>query len=125
MGRIGLGVADMTTKLMVSVAFGGDLGDPEFTYDVERDFCLDPDLAAAELRQAGYEVFLLPDKYAGRLAHPLDDFIEAVAVGTSEPKVIYAIMNEVEAIVSKYGGVCLECGPIGREYVPFAGLFKG
>jgi len=51
----------MTTKLMASVAFGGGLGDPDFTNDIERDFDLDPDIAAAELRQAGYEVYLLPD----------------------------------------------------------------
>ncbi len=68
----------MTTKLMASVAFGGGSGDPDFTNDVERDFDLDPDLAAADLREAGYEVYLLPDKYHPRLAHPLDDFIEAV-----------------------------------------------
>ena len=46
----------MTTRLMASVAFGGGLGDPDFTKSVERDFELDPDLAADELRQAGYEV---------------------------------------------------------------------
>ena len=83
-------VTRMTTKLMASVAFGGGLGDPDFTNDVERDFDLDPDLAAAELRQAGYEVYLLPDKYHPRLAHPLDDFIEAVIVGPNDPKVIDA-----------------------------------
>ena len=114
----------MTTNLMASVAFGGGLGDPDFTNDIERDFDLDPDLAAAELRQAGYEVYLLPDKYHPRLAHPLDDFIEAVIVGPNDPKVIDAIMNEVDAIVGKYCGVCIECGPIGRDYVPFADLFK-
>ena len=85
---------------------------------------LDADLAADELRQAGYEVSLLPDKYGGRLAHPLDNFIEAVTSGPNNPKVIDAIMNEVEAIVGKYGGHCLECSPIGRDYVPFADLFK-
>ena len=100
------------------------MGDPDFTNDVERDFDLDPDLAAAELRQAGYEVYLLPDKYHPRLAHPLDDFIEAVIVGPNDPKVVDAIMNEVDAIVGKYCGVCIECGPIGRDYVPFADLFK-
>jgi hypothetical protein len=114
----------MTTKLMASVAFGGGLGDPDFTNDIERDFDLDPDLAAAELRQAGYEVYLVPDKYHPRLAHPLDDFIEAVIVGPNDPKVIDAIMNEVDAIVGKYGGVRIECGPIGQDYVPFADLFK-
>jgi hypothetical protein len=114
----------MIRKLIASVAFSGGLGDPSFTNDVERDFDLDPDIAADELRQAGYEVSLLPDKYTARLAHPLDNFIEAVIFGPNDPKVIGAIMDEVEAIVRKYGGVCLECGPIGRDYVPFADLFK-
>lgn len=114
----------MTTKLMASVAFGGGLGDPEITKDVERDFELDPDLAAAELRQAGYEVLLLPDRYSPRLAHPLDDFIEAVTVGPDDPKIIDAIMDEVDAIVGKYGGACFECGPIESDHIPFADLFK-
>jgi hypothetical protein len=117
-------VQKMIRKLIASVAFSGGLGDPSFTNDVERDFDLDPDIAADELRQAGYEVSLLPDKYTARLAHPLDNFIEAVIFGPNDPKVIGAIMDEVEAIVRKYGGVCLECGPIGRDYVPFADLFK-
>jgi hypothetical protein len=45
---------------------------------------------------------ILPDKYSGRLVHPLDDFIEAIIVGPNDPKVIDAIINEVEAIVAKY-----------------------
>lgn len=114
----------ITTKLMVSIAFGGGLGDPDFTKKPERICDLNPDLAATELRKAGYKVFLLPDKYACRLVHPLDDFIEAVTMGPDDPKVIYAMMDEVEAMVGKYGGVCIECGPIGRDYVPFADLFK-
>ena len=91
----------MTTRLVATCAFWG--GEPEF--------------AADELRQAGYEVFRLPDRYRGCLAHPLDDFIEAVTVGPDDSKVIYAIMNHVEAIVAKYGGCCDECGPIERDYV--------
>ena len=114
----------VTMNLMASVAFGGGFGDPEFTNDPERHFDLAPDLAAAELRQAGYEVFLLSDKHTTRLAHPLDDFIEAIIPGPDDPEVIEAIANEVEAIVGKYGGLCIECGPIGREYVPFAMLLK-
>jgi hypothetical protein len=117
-------VQKMIGKLIASVAFSGGLADPNFTNDVERDFDLDPDIAADELRQAGYEVFLLPDKYTARLAHPLDYFIEAVIFGPNDPKVIGGIMDEVAAIVGKYGGVCLECGPIARDYVPFADLFK-
>jgi hypothetical protein len=84
----------------------------------------DAALAADELRQAGYEVFLLPDRYSAQLAHPLDDFIEAVIFCPNDPKVINAIMNEVDALVGKYGGVCLECGPIGRDHVPFADVFQ-
>lgn len=38
----------VTTNLMVSVAFGGRLGDPDFTSDIERDLELNPDLAAAK-----------------------------------------------------------------------------
>ena len=109
---------------MASIAFGGALGDPDFTNYIDRDFELDADLAADELRQAGYQVFLLPDKYTAQLAHPLDDFIEAVILGPNNPKVIDAIMDEVDAIVRKYGGVCVECGPIGRNYVPFAEMSK-
>ena len=105
------------------VAFGGGLGDPDFTKD-EPHFDLDADLAADELRQAGYEIYRLPDRYRARLAHPLDNFVEAVVFGPNDPKVIGAIMDEVDAIVGKYGGCCFECGPIGRDYRPFADMFK-
>jgi hypothetical protein len=108
---------------MMTVVFSGDFGDPELTDDTEQ---LDPVLAAAELRQAGYEVFLMPDKYIGRLmAHPLDDILEAVVVGCWDDPIIYAIMCEVNAIVGKYGGECYKCRPIGRDYVPFSDLFEG
>ena len=113
----------MTTKLMASVAFSGESGDPNSTGDAALEGVLDPDLAADELRQAGYEVSLLPDKYGGRLAHPLDDFIEAAILGKNDPKVITAIIDEIDAIVGKYGGLCIECGPIPEDHVPFANLF--
>jgi hypothetical protein len=112
----------MTTKLMASVAFGGASGEPNFTDEANLEAVLDPDLAADELRQAGYEVSLLPDKYGGRLAHPLDDFIEAAILGKNVPKVTTAIMDEIDAIVGQYGGLCIECGPIPEDYVPFANL---
>jgi hypothetical protein len=35
----------MTTKLMASVAFGGGLGDPEYSNDPEREIELDPERA--------------------------------------------------------------------------------
>jgi hypothetical protein len=66
----------------------------------------------------------LPDEYGGHLAHPLDEFIEAVILGKNDPKVITAIVDEVDAIVGKYGGSCSECGPIPESYVPFANLFN-
>ena len=109
---------------MASIAFGGGFGDPEYAHDPEREVELDPERAAAELRQAGYDVFRMPDKYSFQLAHPLDDFIEAVIDGSDDDKVIGAIMKEVDAIVERYGGLCRECGPIGRDYVPFADLTK-
>jgi hypothetical protein len=93
----------VTTKLMVNIAFGGGLGDPEFTNDPGRDFELDPE--RAELRQAGYDVYLTPEKLSPLLAHPLDDFIEALIEAPDDPKVINAIINEVNVIVEKYGGV--------------------
>jgi hypothetical protein len=78
---------------------------------------LDVDAAAAELRQAGYEVLRLPDEYRGRLSHPLDDFIEAHIECADDPEVMIAIMNDVNAIVDKYAGLCLECGRVERDHV--------
>jgi len=61
------------SKLMAFTAFSGECEG------------LDVD-AAAELRRAGYEVFRLPDEYRGRLAHPLDDFIEAHIECADDPR---------------------------------------
>src|SRR5262245_58429974 len=113
----------MITKLVASVAFTGDFGDPEYTNDAERNCELDVDRAADELRQAGYEVTRLPDRFGALLAHPLDDFIEAYIEGADDVEVIHAIMDEVNAIVERYGGLCFECGPIGPDHTPFADLF--
>src|SRR6516162_5182436 len=113
----------MTTKLMANVAFSGDFGDPEWRAAYWPDVELDVDAAADELRKAGYEVYRLPDKYGGRLAHPLDDFLELRIEGVDEYKVMVAIMDEVNAIVSRYGGLCDECGPIEPDRTPFADLF--
>ncbi len=54
----------MTTQLVACVVFSGDFGDPAYTNDPECDIVLDVDLAVAELGQAGYQVFRLPDKWA-------------------------------------------------------------
>jgi hypothetical protein len=107
------------TKIMATVAFSGEFGDPGWTNNPENNIRLDVDAAAAELQRAGYEVIRFPDKYAGRLAHPLDDFIAAVIEGSDDPKVENAIHDEVEAIVCKFGGCCYEWGPIEPGHLQF------
>jgi hypothetical protein len=103
--------ASPTPKLLLTVAFSGDL------------FDLDPDRAADELRQVGYEVSRLPKKYWARLPHPLDDFLEAVIPEPDDPKLVGVLWDEVEAIVSQRGGCCYECGQMEPDHVPFVDLF--
>jgi hypothetical protein len=106
--------------LMAKVAFSGEFGDPEWTTADWPEVELDVDAAADELRKAGYEVYRLPDKYGGRLAHPLDDFLELRIEGVDDDTLMKAIMDEVNAIVDRYGGLCDECGPIEPDRTPFA-----
>jgi hypothetical protein len=80
------------SKLMAFTAFSGECEG------------LDVDAAAAELRRAGYEVFRLPDEYRGRLAHPLDDFIEAHIECADDREVRIAIIKDVHAITRRTGG---------------------
>jgi hypothetical protein len=56
--------------IMGWIAFSGDL-DP------------DPDAAAAALRKAGFSVTRLPARFRPRLAHPRDDFLQAVIGGAT------------------------------------------
>jgi hypothetical protein len=112
-------------KVVALIVFGGEFGDPRYTKDPERDIVLDPDLAADALRQAGYAVTPLPDKYGGLLLHPLDDFLEAVIEVPHDPKTYGQVMDVVDAIVARYGGMCSECGPVGPDHEPFADLFSG
>jgi hypothetical protein len=102
----------VTTKLMAWVVFSGD------------DDELDVDRAADELQRAGYNVLRMPDGYGGRLAHPLDDFIEAYTEGPDTYEVTGAMMDEINAIVDRHGGCCMEAGTIECDHVPFAGLFE-
>ena len=110
----------MTTKLIAISAFGGEFGELNPTKDPELGPVLDPERAAIELREAGYEASLYPDEFKGRLVHPLDNFIEAViTVPEDDPDVISSVMGEVEDIVAKYGGFCDQCGPMEESHVPF------
>src|SRR5262245_12820956 len=100
----------MSNKLVAVVVFSGDL------------HRLDVDQAAIELQRAGYTVTRLPDRLAVRLAgHVLDDFVEAIIAGPDDDRIIDAIMCEIDALVGSYGGLCVECGPMERDHVPFAG----
>ena len=76
------------------------------------------DQAVADLQQVGFEVFRMPEKYRG--AHPRDVLLEAVVAGTDKD----AVEGEVNAIVDKFGGLCVECGQIEPGYTPFPDLFN-
>jgi hypothetical protein len=105
--------------------FCGSFGDPDFTNDPDNHhIVLDVDLAADELRAAGYEVLRLPAKYALRLCHPLDDFIEVRWVGSDDEKVVNAMWKEIDRIVTKYGGYADMCGPMAPDHVPFGDLWR-
>ena len=98
------------SKLMAYVAFGGDCKP-------------DPDTAADELADAGYTVHRLPPNHP-ILFHPLDDHFECVIEGTADDRIIDAVMREIDDIVDQYGGMCIGCGPIAADYVPFGRLFE-
>jgi len=95
------------TTLMAYIAFGCELA-------------YDADAAASELEQAGYTVHRLPWKFRRLLEIPGDDHMEAVIAGRDDEN---EIMQEVDTIAEKYGGMCLQCGPIDQEYQPFIELF--
>jgi hypothetical protein len=83
---------------------------------------LDVDGAAAALREAGYTVHRMPEKYRRYLQLPLDDHMEAV---TAAPDGYESeVEEEVRAIADRFGGDCIGCDPIGPEYKPFVELLK-
>ena len=92
-------------RIMGAIAFSGELNP-------------DPSGAAAALRRAGFEVTMMPEKFRSRLTHPEDDFMEASIDGIDDDKIVDAIMDEIDAIVERCGGLCCECGPIPSDYVP-------
>jgi hypothetical protein len=91
-------------RLLANIAFGGDL--PQ----------LNVDAAAEALRKAGYDVHRAPEKYRERYDHPLDDFIEAYIEGDDES----AVMDEINALVEAYGGLCHECGSVEPDQAPLS-----
>jgi hypothetical protein len=111
----------MTKKLMATVAFSGDFGVASADWP---DIALDVDAAAGELWKAGFEVHWLPDNYRGRCADPLDDFLELRVDGShDDEKHMVTIIDKVNAIVERHGGLCYECGPLEPGGTPFANLF--
>jgi hypothetical protein len=98
-------------KLMATVVFSGEL-DP------------DPAAAAAALREAGYEVVTMPEKFRSLLVHPRDDAMEVTKrIVGYEVKQAIEMMDDVNTIVYRYGAVCDECGPIDENHVQFSGLW--
>jgi hypothetical protein len=71
------------------------------------------DQAVAELRQTGYEVFRRPAPRL-RVEDPPSESLEIIAPGPDSPgkfrkaidSVLIAVLNEVNAIVEKHGGMC-------------------
>jgi hypothetical protein len=54
-------------------------------------------------------------RYRQRLKFARDEHIEAVIADRD----MDAAFDEVEAIASKFGSYCCECGPIEPDYLPF------
>jgi hypothetical protein len=94
------------------VAFAGDLDD------------FDPDAAAVALRRAGFDVMRMPATFRSRMEIPQDDFILVCTDGPETEKFIGAVMKEIDGIVSDYGGLLDECGPIASYRAPFEELFS-
>jgi hypothetical protein len=105
----------MQKRLKATVVFGGET-DP------------DPAAAAAALREAGYEVVMMPEKFRSRLVHPRDDFIEVTKriVGDEvNDAMVIEMMHDVDTIVDRYGGWCDDGGQIDEDHIPFSDMFRG
>ena len=101
----------MQKRLKATVVFGGET-DP------------DPAGAAAALREAGYEVVMMPEKFRSRLVHPRDDFIEVTKriVGDEVNDAIDAMMDDVDTLVDRW---CDDGGQIDEDHIPFSDMFRG
>jgi hypothetical protein len=82
----------------------------------------DPDLegATAALRQRGFEVLRLPEKFRPLLWHPRDDCLEvSIDAGSSDPS---TLMDEVSELVDRFGAEANDFGVCGPDHVPFSFL---
>ena len=70
-----------------------------------RDLEPDPDAAAVALRQAGYEVAMIPEKIPGINLMEVTKCIDEV-------KQLMEMMDDVETIVHPYEGMCKDRGEI-------------
>jgi hypothetical protein len=83
----------------------------------------DPAAAAAALREAGYEVLMMPEKFRSRLYHPRQDFLEVKKCIIGDESKINKMMHDADTIVDRYGGVCGEFREIDEDHVPFSWLW--
>jgi hypothetical protein len=97
----------MSKKIMGEVVFSGNL-DP------------DPDGCAAALREAGFEVVRMDERFKKLMDVPGDEFLEATKVGTN----LNAIWDEITAIVERFNGDCQQCGEISDDHVPLEFLHE-
>jgi hypothetical protein len=95
-------------KIIGMVIFSGDLNP-------------DPGSAAAALRQHGFEVQRMPEKFRPRLAHPKDYFFEVTIDGDASD--VDTRWAEVEELVSGFGAYADSFGMREPDHVPFSDLF--
>lgn len=93
---------------------------------------LDPDVegATAELRQHGFEVVRMPEKFRRLLLHPRDDFAEVAKtvrlssddwekLTAAEQKILNEIWDEARKIAARYGAEVDSFGPAQPGEQPF------
>jgi hypothetical protein len=88
----------------------------------------DPGAAEIALRRSGYDVMRMPATFRSRLEIPQDDFLlvttEVHEDRAQRPEVLRHVLDEVNAVVGRYGGSLDECGPINSHRAPFEELFE-
>ena len=98
---------NMSKKIMGEVVFSGNLD-------------IDPNGCAAALREAGFEVHRMDERFRKLMAVPGDEFLEATKVGTDAD----AIWKEIDQIVERFDGDCQACGEISDDHVPLKFLHE-